>query len=64
VKYLLLFILAIGALFALDLWLAQTVVWGLSLYHVDSGIWGPYLLLTAATSVVTTGVAFGGNRAS
>jgi len=35
---------------AAQFWFAQLVVWGLSLYHVDSGIWGPWLLLEGVTS--------------
>lgn len=43
---------------------AQFMVWGLSLFHVNSGIWGSWLLLSAAESVVTAGVALGVRRAS
>ncbi len=43
---------------------AQMVVWGLSLYHIDSGIWGPFLLVSAAESVVTAGVVSGIRNAS
>lgn len=50
---------AMAILAAVDLWVAQMIVWGLSLYHVDSGIFGPWLLMSAATSVVAGGVAIG-----
>lgn len=35
---------------ALQFWFAQLIVWGLSLYHVSSGIWGPWLFLEGVTS--------------
>lgn len=52
-----LFVLAVDA--AVNLWIAQVAVWGLSLFHVDSGIWGPMLLLTVASAVVSMGVSIG-----
>ena len=56
--------LGLGVLFLLALLQAQMVVWGLSLFHVDSGIWGPYLLMSAAGGVITTGVTIGVRHAS
>lgn len=47
--------LVVGVLvlaFGVDLWLSQMTVWGLSLFHVDSGIWGPFLLLGVLGSVL------------
>lgn len=35
---------------------AQVAVWGLSLFHVDSGIWGPYLLITSLEAVIASAV--------
>jgi hypothetical protein len=35
---------------AIQFWFAQLIVWGLSLYHADSGIWGTWLLLEGVTS--------------
>lgn len=50
---------ALALMAALDIWIAQVTVWGLSLFHVDSGLGGPYLLISAATAIVTAGVAIG-----
>jgi hypothetical protein len=44
-------------------WWAQLVVWGLSLYHIHSGIWGPWLILESLTSAGVTAVAIGMMRA-
>lgn len=52
-----LFVLAVGA--ATNFLLAQLAVFGLSLFHVDSGIWGTWLLLGVAEAVLTVGVATG-----
>lgn len=52
--------LALGL--ALDLWLAQLAVWGLSMFHVDSGIFGPLLLIFSAEGVIGSAVAIGGNN--
>jgi hypothetical protein len=46
-----------------EFWLAQLIVWGLSLYHVHSGIWGPWLILEALTTAGVTVVAIGMMRA-
>ena len=54
---LIVFLLALMA--GIDLWLAQLAVWGLSLFHVDSGIWGPYFLLGALGGTMATAVAIG-----
>lgn len=43
----------------LDLLLAQEVAWGLALFHVDSGLWGPFLLCSAAVCVIVLGVSAG-----
>jgi hypothetical protein len=64
VKYVLIFILAVAGLFLLSLWSAQCAVWGLSLFHVDSGIWGPFFLIGVLESAIVTGVAFGRRSAS
>jgi len=63
-KVLALVVLGLGVLFALALLQAQMVVWGLSLFHVDSGIWGPYLLIGAVEGIVTFGVRTGSSSAS
>ena len=44
-------------------WFAQRIVWGLSLYHINSGIWGPWLLLEAVTSAGAATVSIGMMRA-
>jgi hypothetical protein len=44
-------------------WWAQMIVWGLSLYRIHSGIWGPWLILEALTSAGCATVAIGMMRA-
>jgi hypothetical protein len=47
-----------GILFLIGLMQAQFCVWGLSLFQVSSGIWGPYILISvfegSLISVLTT----------
>lgn len=40
-------------------WFAQLICWGLSLYHVSSGIWGPWLIMEALSSLGIAVVAIG-----
>lgn len=49
------FIFAMVIGIAFDLFLAQVVCFGLSQYHIQSGIAGPFLLLIVATSVISLG---------
>lgn len=56
---LVLFVILSAIGFGLVMLQAQLVVWGLSLFHVNSGIWGPLLLITALESVVAGGVSTG-----
>lgn len=44
--------------------LAQVTAWGLSLFHVGSGVWGPFLLILVASAVAGSAglVARGGRR--
>lgn len=58
-KLLTVIVIALCAVFFINLLTAQLTVWGLSLYHVNSGIWGPYLLTAVAEAVVSTGIYFG-----
>jgi hypothetical protein len=44
-------------------WFAQLIIWGLSLYHIHSGIWGPWLILEGLTSAGAATVAIGMMRA-
>lgn len=37
---------------AAQLWWAQLVVWGLSIYHIHSGIWGPWLIMEGISSLL------------
>ena len=57
--------IAISALVAtgMQFWFAQLIVWGLSLYGVHSGIWGPWLILEGLTSAGVATVAIGMMRA-
>lgn len=57
VLYLGLLVLIGGLGFLADIIGAQLVVWGLSMDHVHSGIWGPYWILMGVSMVVTTSVA-------
>jgi len=54
---LVLFVLAAALSFASSLLAAQFVVFGLSMMHVNSGIWGPYFILVGISTVVSTSVA-------
>lgn len=47
----------------LQFWFAQLVVWGLSLYHVRSGIWGPWLIMEGLSSLGVAVVSIGMMRA-
>lgn len=47
----------------MQFWFAQLIVWGLSLYRVHSGIWGPRLILEGLTSAGVATVAIGMMRA-
>ena len=38
---------------------AQWIVWGLSLFHVNSGIWGVWLIGLGVEGVLCLGVAAG-----
>ena len=53
--------LFVAVVFAVSLLSAQVIVFGLSLFHVDSGIWGPWLLMDAAIGVVSLGATIGHN---
>ena len=48
---------------AAQFWFAQLIVWGLSLYHINSGIWAPWLLLEGVSSAGVAVVALGMMRA-
>lgn len=53
-------IIVIVGILAGATWLtAQMAVWGLSLYHVDSGMWGPLMLIGVFESAVGVGVRIG-----
>lgn len=54
----------LAACFGLDLLQAQFVVWGLSLFHVNSGIWGPWFLLGAIESALTFAAVMGRTKRS
>lgn len=49
---------------AANLWLAQVTAFGLSLFHVQSGVWGPFLLILVASAVTGSAalVSRGGRR--
>jgi hypothetical protein len=47
----------------LQFWFAQLIIWGLSMYHVHSGIWGPWLIMEGVSSMGVTVVALGMMRA-
>jgi hypothetical protein len=57
--------IAIAGLVAtgMQFWFAQLIVWGLSLYRIHSGIWGPWLILEGLTSAGVATVAIGMMRA-
>jgi hypothetical protein len=38
---------------------AQWIVWGLSMYHINSGIWPVYLIAAAVEGIMVLGVASG-----
>lgn len=52
-KYLFFGMMAGAAVVGFDWLLCQFVVWGLSLYHVSSGMWGPYFLMSAFFAILT-----------
>ena len=60
ILFMFLVLFAIG--FAVSLLGAQFVVWGLSIMHVNSGIWGPYWILAGMSMVISTSVAISANR--
>jgi hypothetical protein len=41
---------------ALALLPAQLIVWGLSLYHINSGLLGAWFLVVAAEAIIAAGV--------
>lgn len=43
--------------FGVDLLLAQMVVWTLSAYHINSGIWPGFLLAVTVSMLVASGTA-------
>jgi hypothetical protein len=47
----------VGILFLLGLMQAQFCVWGLSLFGVSTGIWGPYILIGVFEGTLTTVMA-------
>jgi hypothetical protein len=47
----------------MNFWWAQLIVWGLSTYHIHSGLQGPWLILTGAGFAAITIVAIGMMRA-
>jgi hypothetical protein len=57
--------IAIAALAAtgMQFWFAQLIIWGLSLYRIHSGIWGPWLILDGLTGAGVATVALGMMRA-
>jgi hypothetical protein len=46
-----------------QLFLAQLVDWGLACYRIRSGIWGPWFLMEAFTSLIAVSVTIGMMRA-
>jgi hypothetical protein len=57
--YVVIVLAGLAACFGLGLLQAQFVVWGLSLFHVHSGIWGPWFLLGALDSSLTFAAVMG-----
>lgn len=57
--------IAIAGLVAtgMQFWFAQLIIWGLSLYGIHSGIWGPWLILEGLMSAGVATVALGMMRA-
>jgi hypothetical protein len=47
--------LAVGA----DWLICQVTVWGLSLFHVSSGMWGPFFLTSVLAVIIACGVGTG-----
>lgn len=43
----------------MQIWFAQLIVWGLSLFHVSSGLWGPFLILEGVSSAIVWAVHIG-----
>lgn len=50
---------AVAVVTGLQLLLAQGTAWGLALFHVSSGIGGPFILIVVATAVIGLGVLLG-----
>jgi hypothetical protein len=59
VKFLFAVALMTGPVVLINWWLAQVTVWGLSLFHVDSGIGGPLLFLSVLSALIISGVSVG-----
>jgi hypothetical protein len=57
--------IAIAGLVAtgMQFWFAQLIIWGLSMYGIHSGIWGPWLILEGLMSAGVATVALGMMRA-
>lgn len=55
-------IIALCALFLLDLLAAQLTLFGLATFHVHAGIYGVYLLEAVATGLIGCAVALGNER--
>lgn len=50
---------AAAVITGLQFLLAQCTAWGLALFHVSTGISGPFLLIVVATAVIGLGVLLG-----
>lgn len=61
-KFIALLILAFAIGFGSTLLAAQLVCFGLSFYHTQSGIRGPFFLVLATELVITSAVATGGSK--
>jgi hypothetical protein len=61
-KFVIIGIIYVGIIFVAALVQAQLIVWGLSMFHVNSGIWGPYLMSAALESIIAGGVRTGGKK--
>lgn len=60
-KFLFLLALLLALCFAADLFAAQLVAFGLAYYHVQSGIWGPFLIMMGF-GIICAGSAASGRR--
>lgn len=47
---------------AVNMFMAQLVCFGLSFFHVYTGLWGPFFLVVAAEGVLASGTAGGRSR--